>query len=214
MLSKIHFITYGEGGEKYERAKNRIIKEAQDSNFFTSFSKYGYNNLTVEFKHNYKNILKQRRGAGFWIWKVDIIKQKLSQIDDGEFIVYCDCGCTVNSSGKKRFFEYINLLENSEYGVIDFEMQENFNQVKKQCTKQVFDYFEINTSDEIVNRGGTVPGVLIIKKNRHIELILDEFLKLLNYDGNLVTNFYNKCNQHNSYWDHRHDQKYIYLFIY
>lgn len=43
MLSKIHFITYGEGGEKYERAKNRIIKEAQDSNFFTSFSKYGYN---------------------------------------------------------------------------------------------------------------------------------------------------------------------------
>ena len=115
---------------------------------------------------------------------------------------------------KKRFFEYLDLFDNTDYGVIDFEMQEDFNQVKKQCTKQVFDYFKIDTNSEIVNRGGCVPGVLIIKKNKHINLILDEFIKLLDLDNNLVTDNYNSMPQHNSYWDHRHDQSiFTCLFI-
>ena len=214
MERKIHFITYGEGGNNYENAKNRIVKEAEIFDCFTTISKYGYNDLTTNFKERFQNILKHGRGAGYWIWKVDIIQQKLSEINDGEYIVYLDCGCTINPKGKTRFFEYLDLLDNSEYGVIDFEMQEEFNQVKRQCTKQVFDYFDIDTNSEIVNRGGTVPGVLIIKKNRHIEFILDEFLKVLDYDNNLVTDHYNKISQHDSYWDHRHDQSiFTCLFI-
>ena len=210
----IHFITYGHGGHNYEVAKNRIVKEAHEFECFNTISAYGYNDLTSNFKEKYKNILRYRRGAGYWIWKIDIIQQKLHEITDGEFIVYLDCGCTINPLGKKRFFEYLELLNNSDYGVIDFEMQEDFNQVKKQCTKQVFDYFNIDTNSEIVNRGGCVPGVLIIKKNKHIQLILDEFIKVLDFDNNLVTDNYNSMPQHTSYWEHRHDQSiFTCLFI-
>jgi hypothetical protein len=212
--NKVHFITYGHGGINYEISKNRIVKQAHNFGCFTTISKYGYNDLTPAFKEKYKSILTYTRGAGYWIWKVDIIQQKLNEINDGEFIVYLDCGCTINPHGKKRFFEYLDLLTNSEYGVIDFEMQEDFNQVKKQCTKQVFDYFNLDTNSEIVNRGGCVPGVLIIKKNKHIQLILDEFIKVLDFDNNLVTDNYNSMPQHTSYWDHRHDQSiFTCLFI-
>lgn len=214
MNRKIHFITYGEGGVRFENAKKRIIEEAKQFNEFISCKGYGYADLTNDFKNKYKNILQFKKGAGYWIWKVDIIKQKLNEINDGEYIVYLDTGCTINKQGKLRFFEYLDLLDNSNYGVIDFEMMEPFNLVKKQCTKQVFDYFKIDVNNDIVNRGGCVPGALIIKKNKHIELILNEFLKLLDFDPYLVTDKYNKINQHSSFWDHRHDQSiFTCLFI-
>ena len=101
---KVHFITYGHGGLNYEISKNRIVKEAQFFGCFTTISKYGYNDLTPTFKEKYKNILTYNRGAGYWIWKIDIIQQKLNEINDGEFIVYLDCGCTINPQGKKAIF--------------------------------------------------------------------------------------------------------------
>lgn len=212
--NRIHFVTYGEGGINFENAKQRIVKEAHSVGWFDTITAFGYNQLSDGFKRKYHNILTQKRGAGYWIWKIDIIKQKLREINDGEYIVYLDCGCTINAQGKDRFYEYLDMLANSEYGVIDLEMQEPFNMVKKQCTRQVFEYFNIDVHSDIINRGGTVPGVLVIKKNRHIELILDMFLRLLDTDPDLVTDKYNNEPQHASYWDHRHDQSiFTCLFI-
>lgn len=202
----IHFITYGEGGHSYEMAKRRICNEARNVGWFDTIKPFGYKDLSSDFKHKYDTILQLKKGGGFWIWKVDIILQTLQSISDGDYVVYLDAGCTINPHGKERFFEYLNMLDTSEYGVIDFEMQGPFSMTKRQCTKQVFDYFGMDTSSELVNRGHCVPGALVIKKNRHIELILHEFLKLLDTDPYLVTDKYNKMQQHDSYWDHRHDQ--------
>ena len=44
-----------------------------------------------------------KRGGGYWIWKLDIIKQAFSKIKENDIIVYLDSGCTLNKSGKKRF---------------------------------------------------------------------------------------------------------------
>ena len=73
MKRPIHFITYGEG-DGYDITLNRICKEAEESNFFDSIETFNYNRLTANFKEKYKNVLRQPRGAGYWIWKVDIIK--------------------------------------------------------------------------------------------------------------------------------------------
>ena len=31
-----------------------------------------------------------KRGGGYWIWKFDIILNKLKQINNGDFLVYID----------------------------------------------------------------------------------------------------------------------------
>jgi len=213
-MPSIHFITYGHGGDNYEFAKNRLFKQAKQFGYFDTLTKYGYDDLSDEFKTKYKEILSLTRGAGYWIWKIDIIRQKLNEINDGDYIVYLDAGCSINNAGAKRFFEYLDMLHDSEYGVIDFEMQEPFNMLRKQCTKQVFDYFNIDVNSDMAKRGGCVPGVLIIKNNEHIKLILNDFLKLLDTDPYLVTDKYNGTTQHEDYWNHRHDQSiFTCLFI-
>ena len=213
-MRNVHFITYGDGGINYENAKNRLFEQARNFGYFDTITKYGYDDLSDEFKIKYKEILNLPRGAGYWIWKVDIIKQKLSEIDYGEYVVYLDAGCTINNAGVKRFFEYLDMLNDSDYGVIDFEMQEPFNMLKKQCTTQVFNYFNIDVNSDMAKRGGCVPGVLIIKKSEHIDLILNDFLKVLDIDPYLVTDKYNDAEQHEGYWQHRHDQSiFTCLFI-
>jgi hypothetical protein len=213
-MRNVHFITYGHGSDKYETAKQRIVKEAAASGYFDTITPYSYDDLSVDFKKKYKDILNLPRGGGYWIWKVDIIKQKLSEIDYGEYVVYLDCGCSINNAGSQRFFEYLDMLHNSDYGIIDFEMQEPSNILKKQCTKQVFDYFNIDVDSDMAKRGGCVPGVFIIKKNKHTEMILNEFVKLLDTDPYLITDKYNEIGQHEGYWQHRHDQSiFTCLFI-
>jgi hypothetical protein len=209
MNDKIYFITYGEG-KRYDRVLKRITTEAKKSGFFSQIESFNSTNLTPEFKQKYKNVLCQKRGAGYWIWKVDIIKNKLNNMQKGEYLVYLDAGCTINKLGKKRFEEYIEILKKSKYGIIDFEARAG--KQKRQCTKQVFDYFELDP--ESVKRGITLPGVLIIKKNEHSVLIMEKFLEVLDFDEKLVTDYYNKQKQHPSYWAHRHDQSiFTCLFI-
>ena len=106
MSHKIHFITYG--NNKYEGAINRLIDEARNTGWFTTSTPYRPADLSEEFRNKYNDILALQRGAGYWIWKFDIIKQNLAKIDNDDFLIYMDAGCSINPSGKKRFNEYIS----------------------------------------------------------------------------------------------------------
>ena len=50
------------------------------------------------------------------------------------------------------------------------------------------------------------PGQIIIKKNNHIKEILSEYKKVLEYDQNLITDYYNLQNQYDFFKENRHDQ--------
>jgi hypothetical protein len=43
-----------------------------------------------DFVNRNKNILQQKRGAGYWLWKPYIIFQELYLARDGDIIVYSD----------------------------------------------------------------------------------------------------------------------------
>jgi hypothetical protein len=136
---KKYFITYG--NEKYEKDKIRLKNEAYESNFFDSIELYGPDDLSNEFKIKNENILKEDRGGGYWIWKFDIILNKLNKINDSDILVYLDAGSTINKLGYKRYNEYIELLENSEYGIISFQLS---HKEYMWTTKEIFEYFNID----------------------------------------------------------------------
>ena len=69
--------------------------------------------LSISFRNEFKSILSMKRGGGYWIWKFDIILNKLEEINNGEFLIYVDSGCTVNTNGTKRLEEYIEMIKNS-----------------------------------------------------------------------------------------------------
>lgn len=202
----IHLISYG--NKLYNKAKIRLRKEAEKTNWFDSIKIYSPWDLSKEFREKYKNILNQKRGAGYWIWKLDIIKNRLRDISDNDFLIYLDAGCSINAKGKERFYEYIDLLKNSDEGIISFEMQ---HLEKIWTTKQIFHYFNLEPETEIGNKGQYIGGILIMKKNKKLLYLFNQYEKLLERNKQLITDFYNKKNQNKYFKDNRHDQSILSL---
>ena len=197
----VNFISYG--NNKYSSAKKRIYNEACNTKWFNSITIYGPEMLDNNFINLFKNILELPKGGGFWIWKLNIILQELSKMKKNEILVYCDAGCHININGKKRFDEYIKMLENTDEHMISFQLEHI---EKKWTTHQIFDAFDININSSIANSNQLVGGIIIMKNIDRTISIFENAIHILTQNPMLITDHYNKINQYPIFKDNRHDQ--------
>ena len=177
-MRKFTFITFGGPKERFNHAVQRICNEAKQFEIFDEV--YGYNDDDLKQDNNFWKkhgtfIENNSRGYGYWIWKSYLIQKKLNEIDEGDILVYADCGCELNLKGKPRFLEYIDLLDKNlkNYGIISFQME---HLEKKYTKKIIFNWFDAD--DEIKNSGQCIGGIQIIKKNQHSVNIINEWVKI------------------------------------
>lgn len=201
MSSKIHLITYA--NEKFNNSKKRLYNEATATGWFDTITSYGPENLDNDFKQKFKYILEQPRIGGYGIWRPYIIKQKLNEINDDDILIYLDAGCSINPHGKKRFDEYICMLNNSNECIISFQMP---SQEKIWTTKEIFQYFNADINGEIANSGQMLSGILIMKKNKNIVNINNIWYNVIYDNPLLFTDHYNAENQESFFKDNRHEQ--------
>jgi hypothetical protein len=206
MSQQIHFVTYG--NEKYNKSKKRLQEKSSNSGWFDTTTICGPENLSDSFKHEFNDILEKPRGAGYWIWKFDIIKQKLTKMVNNDILIYMDAGCSINTNGKTRFNEYIEILNNSYESIISFQTPHI---EKKYTNKELFNHFNMNTNDANSNSGQIMATVLIMKNTEKIMKIIDECINVLRADHLLVTDHYNKIEQSSEFKDNRHDQSILSL---
>ena len=212
ILSKktcIHFSTYG--NHVFEKAKNRLLNEANMFGEFSNVKGYGPDDLPSDFKNKYKEILNMPRGGGYWIWRPIIINHALENMQEGEYLVYLDAGCTLNIQGKKRFYEYIHRLKNSKYGVLSFQMSGKTGpgslEIEKKWTiKEIFDLFNVSVDSDIANSGQLLGGVLIMKKNKHLMNYMQEYTNIILNNSKLCTDYYNDKQQLKDFKENRHEQ--------
>jgi hypothetical protein len=200
-MTVIHFISYGDS--KYLEAKKRIEQEAIDMNVFSTINIYSPLNIDESFMSKHMNILSHVKGNGYWLWKEYFILKRLNEIDAGEYLVYCDSGCTINSNGINRFNEYIEMIDKSESGILSFQLcfpEEWY------TTSQIFNSLDISNTSSIRTSGQFVGGILIMKKCDNVMNIFNKFFKIINQDQKLITDHYNKINQIKEFIDNRHDQ--------
>lgn len=206
---KQHFITYG---DDRPHAVDRIVKQAHSFKTFSTINSFNHKNIyDKEFYEKNKYVIHQRRGGGYWIWKYYLINQIINKIEDGEFIIYCDAGCELNNKGLKRYYEYLDILNASDKGIISFPLNGNKPSScdcteKKWSVKQLFTYLNIDMNSSFAETSQYVGGILILKKCENTMKILDEYKKLLDYDQKLITDYYNKINQEPFFNENRHDQ--------
>jgi len=202
---KCHFITYGDDNVN---CKSRILDEAEKFEFFNSITAYGPEQISQNFYNKHKNVFEQKRGGGYWIWKYDIILQKLNEINDNDILVYTDCGCTINKDGKNKFYEYIKMLNESPYGIISLQM----NYIEREwTTKELFNILDIDLDSEIAKSGQYTAAILIMKKSNHLMQILNKCIEIIDKDNKLITDFYNNNNQESYFKENRHDQSILSL---
>lgn len=192
----ILFITYG--NHKFERSKYRLAHQIKNIGYDVKV--FGPENLDTTFQNRFPSILKQSRIGGYGIWRPYIIKRELEQLQEGDFLIYLDAGCTINPKGLTRLNEYFDLLQKSEYGIISFEIP---HKEELWTTNEVFDYF--NADKDIQKSNQIMDTVLIMKKCSHLEKIIDVWFKTVYDWPEMFTDCYNS-NQPSCFKDHRHEQ--------
>ena len=199
-MEKIHFISYGD--EKYKFAKRRIYNQASNSGWFDSIKCYGKEDLTSDFVKEFKNILSIKRGGGYWIWKFNIILNKLREINDNDFLIYADSGCSINLNGKNRFYEYIEIIKNNKYKIISFQLT---HLERMWTTKEIFNIFNIPENDVIETSNHLMATVLIMQKCSAVINIFEDCINKIKENPLIITDNYNN-NQRAYFKDNRHDQ--------
>lgn len=204
-MQKINFITYSEGKE-FEISKKHIISLAKFSGFFDKCVSYSFKDLDSEFIKKYSHILDKERGAGYWLWKLNIIEKSLSSMKNNDILIYSDAGSSFNLNAKKRFYEYIDLLNSQNiYGNLRFECEPQHIE-NLWTSKELFDYFNIKLDSEHALSTQLEAGHMIFKKTDHTLEFLKSFHKVLEHDVELITDKYNSTPQIKNFMETRHDQ--------
>ena len=206
---KIHFITYA--NDVFKQAKQRLLMEAHEFGEFTTINGYGPEHISAEYQTKHKDILDMKRGGGYWIWRPHILRKALDNIKDNEYLVYLDAGCKLNLYGKKRFYEYFDLLDNSPYGILSFQMSGknglgSLQTERMWTTKEIFNMIDIDMNSQYAEEGQYLGGVLIMKKTQHLMNYISEFEKIIDTNSLLCTDFYNNTEQCKDFTENRHEQ--------
>ena len=93
------FLTFGDGGDNFKAARERIVREARALGQFNEIIGCDWGDVSPEMRSS--PLRNFKRGCGYWIWKPDIIYSALSRLDDGDVLVYCDSGCELRNSKRQ-----------------------------------------------------------------------------------------------------------------
>ena len=203
------FITFGGPTSNYHNSLRRICNEAENIRFFDNI--YGFTEMDLKqdeyFWNKHGNFIENnQRGYGYWIWKSYLIKKELNKINENDILIYCDAGCQINSRGKERLYEYIDMLNNNRdnYGIISFQLE--FKEILY-TKRNILEYFSIDYNTNDLQNMATV---LIMKKNSHsINIINNWYESCCNYD--LIND--NTYNEDPNFIENRHDQSILSVLV-
>ena len=148
------FLNYGD--ERFKLSIKRLSSEAQKLNWFdkiiteTEDIKNDLEIINLCQNPYFEKVFKARRGGGYWLWKPYIIYKNLQLLNDNDIIVYLDSGSTIpnNKYTIDKLTEYVNIVENSEKGVLAFRNPH----IESKWTKgDVFKHFNCLDDENIYN---------------------------------------------------------------
>lgn len=198
------FITYGDS--KYKEAKEKILAQAKLTEEFDKVIGYSENDVSEELKHT--KMFMTARGGGLWSWKPDIICKTMQEAENGDIIVYCDSGCTIQKTPEWK--KYWELLE--KYDVIAQRIRKR---TDKWTRKEVIDFFP-DIGKEWIKCYQYQATIIIIIISEFTRKFIKEWRDLMIAHQEFVIDVmdHERSSQHRSFKENRHDQAIYSALIY
>jgi len=219
----MHFITFGGPTSNYHKRVYEICQQAKGKNIESPFTKItGFTERDLKedipfWEKHGRFIESNSRGYGYWLWKPYLIKKTLDSMDDNEVLIYADAGCSINlnDSSLKRIEEYVEMVKNSPYGILSFQMSHLAEYKYNKChtIQNVLNdtIYDVEKMNSILSSGQCMATVVILCKKEH--------------SVNLVNNWWNYTkiysliddthimNEYPEFNGHRHDQSIYSLLV-
>lgn len=205
-MNKI-FFTFGNW--RYSESVDALCEQAK---LYTD-TVYGYREGDIPswFYRKNKNLFKDNRGFGYWVWKAFFIKELLNNAKEDDVFMYADAGNAIIQDIAPLF----NICKNDEKGIIlydnsdgnmDHRNHKNAHWTKSDC------FNLLGLAEQKYLQGNQVnASYLTFRKNDFSVKFFDVFLQACeNYniisDAPNITENFNK-----DFIDHRHDQSVLSL---
>ncbi len=196
----IHLISFADGNNYYNKAKDNLITSAKTFNLFDSITVYSYKDLDDDFKSKHNNfITANKRGFGYWIWKPYIILKTLEKIPEGDIVLYLDVCTLLKIENKNRLLDYIDMVLKSNEKNLFFEFNNIINNWCKMDTILSLEALDICHMHELI------PGIIFTSNNKNNRDFFNKwYLTMHNY--HLIDDSESISKNPACFQEHRHDQ--------
>jgi hypothetical protein len=157
---------------------DRIANQAKEFQLFDNIIQLNENDIPEYIEKHKRFIINNKPGYGRWIWKPKIIHDTLLQMKENDILFYADAGTYLNIHGKKRFLEYIELLQKNDNSLITFSTNGYY---AKQYVKSdaVLHYYKDKCNDFFEdNSTACYAGIMLIKKNNKSLSLIRDWLEM------------------------------------
>ena len=202
---KKFLITYGD--QNFEMPKKRFIQQAYDINVFDEIIAYSEEDLSEELKNS--EIIKEKRGGGLWSWKSDVILTTLNKMSDGDYLVYCDAGCTLAKC--IEWDKFWSILADS-----DIIAQRIYQKTEHWTRKNIINYFHSTNRRNWDKCYQYLATVVILKATPFTRRLIAEWRNLVLSHSEMVKDVTptEREGEFKTFRENRHDQAIFSALIY
>ncbi len=202
---KVHLLVFADNVNENEYAQmaGKLIEEARALNIFATIRGLTAEDLFKyeDFKKHIPFINRSIRGFGYWLWKPFLIWKVLTEIDEGDMLVYMDAGTKIEIEGKARFLEYLELQKKDANCNLFFEHN---NILGAWCKMDTIAFFE---AQELINKDvKELIGTFIFTCNTLFNRVFFKIFYESCCEYTLLNDTPSVLPNHPRFIEHRHDQ--------
>lgn len=209
------FVTFGGPTKNYHNRVYNLCVQAISIQFFNDvfgFTDFHLKNDISFWKKHGDFIESNPRGYGFWLWKPFVIKKSLENLELNDILIYADAGCNFNFTplSLKRLNEYVEMVDNSVYGILTFQLNhKEIEYTKYETFEKIISHDNENIA-QFKESGQCIATIIIMRKNPHTVNLVNEWLRFSEmYD--LINDKH--TSETSVFKDHRHDQSIFSLLV-
>lgn len=190
---KIWLISYATDGI-YKQNQNNFVSSAAIHQIFDVIMSYQPHNIESDYYQKHKNILSQKRGGGYWLWKPYFILKTLKTMPEDDILVYGD------SSGVFRdgIYNLIDLAKNNNITIFP-NFHSNRTMIKRTVIAKM-----ANDDASLLDKIHLDAGLIVLRNTEKTRAIIEEWLHYCE-DPELLTDIPSE-DEYPDFKDHRHDQ--------
>jgi len=193
---KVYLMSYA--NKKFVKNQKRLNESAKAYGIKNIISYTDQNLKRTKFYSNYKNILDQPRGAGYWLWKPFFIYKTMNNLNEGDILIYSDSGAVFINSPKSLL-----KIALKEKALLFTNNEPNIKWNKRKC----LDNMGCN-SDKYLYAPQVSAGFQVYVNTYKTRKFVKEWLYYCCVDG-LIDDTPSNSGEHEeyaAYKEHRHDQ--------
>lgn len=163
-------MSYADGHEIFHKNQNLLQLSSADKGFDIIYN-FNRNSIDQDFYEKNKEILDEKTGAGYWLWKPYLIYKTLCSLPNNTTLLYLDSGCLINAPLE-------NLLDlTTQY---DFITAGAGNSIPLRChlKKEAYSAFDFQLTEEILNKEYIWGYFILLKNTPEIRKFIKQWLAI------------------------------------